>query len=124
MCCCPSAVVNLFEPGSTGTVSPYWTPGLSCDGYGDSLGAMKRGFQVLAVIIWLAGLALWLAGGRNLGWTRTQEQVPLIDEVTGIEGSEWRKVFRPGVEFLGAVVVTGAVFWGVGWIWGRKRSRP
>lgn len=85
---------------------------------------MKRGFQVLAVIIWLAGLGMWLAGGRNLGWTRTQEQVPLIDEVTGIEGSEWRKVFRPGVEFLGAVVVTGAVFWGVGWIWGRKRSRP
>ncbi len=84
---------------------------------------MKRVLQALAVIIWIAGLAAWLAGGRNLGWTRTQERVTFVDEVTGLEGGEWRKVFRPGVEFLGGTVATGAALWGAGWFWGRKRRQ-
>lgn len=76
----------------------------------------------LACFIWAAGLGAWLVAGANTGWTRTQEQVKVVDDVTGIEGVEWRPVFRPGIDVLALAAVVGAGAWGLGW-WLSRASR-
>ena len=73
----------------------------------------------IACFVWAAGLGAWLVGGSNTGWTRTQEQVKIVDDVTGLEGVEWRRVFRPGIDALGLAAVVGAGAWGLGWWLGR-----
>jgi hypothetical protein len=46
--------------------------------------------------------------GFNPGWTRTSVPVKTVDEVTGIEGIQYRKQFVPGLELLaGALLGSG-----------------
>ena len=65
---------------------------------------MKRSLQILALVVALAAVAVWAGTGANRGWTKTSEEVRTLDEITGIEGLEYKKVFRPGVDFLGAAL--------------------
>jgi hypothetical protein len=84
-------------------------------------GVMVRALQALGVLFWVVGLGWWLAGGANRGFTRNQEQVKVLDEITGIEAIEWRQKFSPGLEFLGGAVVAGVGCWGAAWVL-RKRA--
>ena len=75
----------------------------------------KQAFRTSALLLFLAALALWLARGANLGWTKTSVPVKRTDEVTGITVDDYQKRFVPGVDFLGAallgsVILTGASF--------------
>ncbi len=63
---------------------------------------MKRGLRILALVLALATATLWLVAGANRGWTRTSVPIKIVDEVTGIEGIQYRKRFVPGLDFLGA----------------------
>lgn len=63
---------------------------------------MKRGLRILALVLALATGTFWAASGANRGWTRTSVPVKILDDVTGIEGIQYRKQFVPGLDFLGA----------------------
>jgi hypothetical protein len=63
---------------------------------------MKRILKLLSLLVLVAALATWLATGANRGWTKTSVAVKTLDEVTGIEGITYQKIFLPGVDFLGA----------------------
>ena len=54
-------------------------------------------------------MAGWLAGGRNLGWTKTSVKHTEKDPVTEIEFPVFEKKFVPGVDFLGVVLVSAGV---------------
>ncbi len=86
-------------------------------------GVMVRALQALGVLFWVVGLGWWLAGGANRGFTRNQEQVKVLDEITGIEAIEWRQKFSPGLEFLGGALAAGVGCWGAAWVL-RKRAGP
>lgn len=65
----------------------------------------------------LAGLTLlvWLAAGAHRGWTQTSVPVEKLDEVTGLTYLEYRKSFRPGVDFVAAGWLASLFLAGVGW---------
>ena len=75
----------------------------------------RRVFRTVALLLFVAAMALWLATGANRGWTKTTVPVKRTDEVTGITVDDYQKRFVPGVDFLGAallgsVILAGASF--------------
>jgi polyisoprenoid-binding protein YceI len=82
---------------------------------------MKRTLQILALVVVLATGIVWLATGANRGWTRTSVEMKTLDEVTGIEGIEYRKRFVPGVDFLGAALLGAGLLAGASLLF---RNRP
>lgn len=62
---------------------------------------MKRAIQILAAVIAVATISLWVATGRNTGWTKNRVQVKTVDPVTEIEQVEWQDKFLPGLDILG-----------------------
>ena len=86
---------------------------------------MRRALLILAAILAIAAISVWVATGRNSGWTKTTEDVLKLDEVTGIEGREHVKRFLPGVDFLGGALVVAAVLAGASFIFPKnKQSEP
>jgi hypothetical protein len=73
---------------------------------------MKRILKLLALLVVLAAAITWLATGANRGWTKTSVPVKHLDEVTGIEGIEYRPRFVPGLDFLAVVGLGVAVLSG------------
>ena len=52
--------------------------------------------------------------GANRGWTKTSKPIMTFDEVTDIEGPTGEeKIFRPGVDFLGAALLASGVLLGL-----------
>ncbi|MFN7141316.1 MAG: hypothetical protein ACK4UN_18470 [Limisphaerales bacterium] len=74
---------------------------------------MRRGLQVLALLIAIAALAVWATTGANRGWTKTSVEVKTLDEITGIEGIEYKDAFLPGVDFLGGALFGAGILAGV-----------
>lgn len=70
---------------------------------------MKRGLQIIAVIVALGVVATWASLGAGRGWTKTERQIKTVDEVTGLEGISYEKGFWPGVDFLGAGLIGAGV---------------
>ena len=75
-------------------------------------------------------LAVWLAKGAHLGFTRDFEPVQVPDPVTGIVGFRMEPVWIPGVDFLvaglglaGVLFMILAVPWPRWWNRIRKESR-
>jgi hypothetical protein len=66
---------------------------------------MKRILRILALALALGASILWFALGANRGWTRTSVPVKIVDDVTGIEGVQYRKQFVPGLDILGGALV-------------------
>jgi hypothetical protein len=66
---------------------------------------MKRMLRILALALAIVAAAAWLALGHNRGWTRTSVPVKTVDEVTGIEGIQYRSQFVPGVDLLSAALL-------------------
>lgn len=62
---------------------------------------MKRTLRLLALGLAVVATLAWLGLGANRGWTRTSVPVKISDDVTGLEGIQYRKQFVPGVDFLG-----------------------
>jgi hypothetical protein len=70
---------------------------------------MKRLLRILAVVLAVGALLAWIGLGANRGWTRTSVPVKIVDDVTGIEGVQYRKQFVPGLDILGGALL-GAGF--------------
>ncbi len=84
---------------------------------------MKRaGLYLRRAAVALAALTLlvWLLGGAHRGWTQTSVPVEKTDEVTGLTYREYQRRFRPGVDFLGAGLLTATLLGGVGWALDRR----
>jgi hypothetical protein len=74
---------------------------------------MKRGVQLLAIVIALGAVVSWVTTGSNKGWTKTTVPVKTVDAVTGIEGVEYRQQFVPGVDILGTALLGAGALAGV-----------
>ena len=66
---------------------------------------MKRALRILALALAMIAALVWLALGANRGWTRTSVPVKTVDEVTGIEGVQYRHQFVPGIDLLGVALL-------------------
>jgi hypothetical protein len=62
---------------------------------------MKRLIRMGAGFVTVLAVVLWFTAGTNWGWTKTSVPVRTVDEITGIEGVEYRRQFVPGLDFLG-----------------------
>ena len=83
---------------------------------------MRNLVRILAAVLALVGLAVWLAGGANRGWTKNRVEKRTVDEVTGIEGITYEDRFVPGVDFLGGLMIGAGVLAGVSFLF-RKRDK-
>lgn len=86
---------------------------------------MKRGLQIVAALVALGVVIIWTSTGANRGWTKTENPVKFLDEVTGLEGIRYEKGFWPGVDFLGAGLIGAGVLTGVSFLFRPKlNSNP
>lgn len=74
---------------------------------------VKRALRILSLGLAAASVAVWLAMGAHLGWTRTSVPVKTFDEITEIESVQYRKQFVPGLELLAAALFAAGVLGGV-----------
>lgn len=81
---------------------------------------LSRGLRAAALILFLAGLGVWIAGGARVGWTQTSSVTLQRDEITGIDYPVRRAAFLPGVEVPLAAAAFAAVLAGLSLI----RPRP
>jgi len=83
---------------------------------------MKRALRFLSAAIVVLAVLSWLAGGRPV-WTQTKTPVKVVDEVTGLEGEEWRKTFRPGLDVVALTAAMAGLVWGISGLmeWRRKK---
>lgn len=65
----------------------------------------------------------WLALGANRGWTRTTVPVKTIDEVTGIEGIQYRKQFVPGLDLLGGALLAAGGIAGASFLFRNQQTK-
>jgi hypothetical protein len=78
--------------------------------------------RIAGIVIILAVVAYWFAAGANRGWTKNRVAVMKTDEITGIEYPEYEDRFVPGIEFLAAGCVFGALLTGATFFF-RKKSK-
>lgn len=74
---------------------------------------VKRALRILSLGVAVGSVAVWLAMGPHLGWTRTSVPVRTYDEITEIESIQYRKQFVPGLELLAAGLLAAGVLGGV-----------
>lgn len=74
------------------------------------------------MILAASALIWWLAAGANRGWTKTSVPVKTVDEVTGLEGIEYRKQFVPGVEWLGVSLLAAGVLGGLSFVFRKPQT--
>jgi ABC-type transporter Mla subunit MlaD len=72
--------------------------------------SLVRALRVSALVVLLAGLAVWARSGARLGWTQTSVVTLQRDEITGIDFPVRRNAFVAGIEvpLLATVVAIGA----------------
>jgi hypothetical protein len=71
---------------------------------------LVRALRVSALVVLLAGLAVWARSGARFGWTQTSVVTLHHDEITGIEFPVRRDAFVAGIEvpLLATVAAIGA----------------
>jgi hypothetical protein len=84
---------------------------------------MKKALRMLAVILLIGATVLWGIKGTNTGRTKTSVPVKTLDEVTGIEGINYKKQFVPGVDFLAVAYIAAGLLTGVSFFFPPK-SKP
>ena len=74
---------------------------------------MKKNLRLIAAILLVGSIAFWAAAGANRGWTKTRVPKKVVDEVTGLEGVQWQDKFVPGIDSLGAALLSAGVLAGI-----------
>jgi hypothetical protein len=82
---------------------------------------MEKTLRIAAVVLALGVTLSWVALGANRGWTRTSVAVKTLDDVTGIEGIEYRKQFVPGLELLGGALLGTGFLAGASLLFGKSK---
>lgn len=83
---------------------------------------MKKKLRIIAIILPLLGVMLWVSHGANKGWTKTQAERSQIDEITGIEYTEYVDKLSFGIELPIATIVGGILVFCGSFMVGRTRS--
>jgi hypothetical protein len=83
---------------------------------------MDRALRLLALLIAIAAALAWLVLGAHRGWTQTSVPVKTVDEVTGIEGTNYHKGFVPGLDFLGGAFAGAGLLAGVSFLFRNQQS--
>jgi hypothetical protein len=81
---------------------------------------MKLAFQVAALVVVLTAGTFWFTAGANRGWTKTSVAVKTVDEITGIEGIDYRPQFVPGLDFVGGALLGAGVLAGASLLFRNK----
>jgi polyisoprenoid-binding protein YceI len=84
---------------------------------------MKKTLRILSVMLLLAAVITWLVNGASRGWTKTSVVIKTLDPVTEIEGITYQKKFLPGVDFLGAAMVSAAFLIGTSFLFRNKTNQ-
>lgn len=84
---------------------------------------MKRLLRTLALVLLVAAGLTWLATGANRGWTRTSVAIKTVDDVTGLEGIEYRKQFVPGLDFLGGALLGAGLLAGTSLFFCKQQTK-
>jgi hypothetical protein len=84
---------------------------------------MKRTLRLLALGVAIIAALAWLALGANRGWTRTSVPVKTVDEVTGIEGIQYRNQFVPGIDLLGGVLLGAGLLAGASFFFRNQQTK-
>ena len=79
--------------------------------------------QLSAALIALATVGTWLATGAHRGWTQNQIPVTVVDDVTGIEATQYRDGFVAGVDVLGLGLGAAAIL-GIAAVFAARRAKP
>lgn len=74
---------------------------------------MKRALLTLAGILAIGTIFTWAALGASRGWTKMERPSGVVDEITGIVDQTPVKTFIPGLDFLGAGLLSAGVLAGV-----------
>lgn len=71
--------------------------------------------RIAGPAVFLIGVLIWMMGGARAGFTNTSIEHARVDEITGLEFTEYEDGLIPGIEFLavgflgfGALAVTAA----------------
>ena len=83
---------------------------------------LTRILQLSAALIALATIGTWLATGAHRGWTQNKIPVTVVDEITGIEATQYRDGFVAGIDVLGLGLGT-ALFLGAAAAFTARRAR-
>ncbi len=67
---------------------------------------MRTSLRLAALAVIVMSTALWFFAGPNLGWTKTSAPRLEKDEATKQDYAKWEKRFVPGIDFLGAALIT------------------
>ena len=52
--------------------------------------------------IFLVGVLIWLIGGARAGFSNNSIEIVKVDEITGLEFTDYKDGFEPGIEFIAA----------------------
>lgn len=85
---------------------------------------MRRKLRLTAVLLALAAIGWWSGAGFNRGFTKTSVAVPLLDEVTGIEGVDYEPRFVPGLDFLGVSAAGASLLAGASFLFRKRKTEP
>ena len=78
----------------------------------------------VALVVFAAGILVWVAGGARLGWTETSVVVMHHDEITGINYPVREPALRAGVDIPLLAIATAAALAGLGYVArGHRESR-
>ena len=65
--------------------------------------------RVLSLITFIGVVAYWARGGAHTGWSMDRVPVEKVDEITGLEYTEYEERHVPGIDFLGTGIAIGGV---------------
>jgi len=82
---------------------------------------LPRTLRYAAAAILLAGLGIWFATGRHVGWTQTSVVSIQKDEITGIDFPVRRDAFIAGVEIPAAAAGLAAGLTALSLVLARRR---
>ena len=77
---------------------------------------MKTALRISSLLLLVGSFSLWFLHGARIGWTTTEKAVPQVDEITGIEYTEYEKGLNVGVELpvagtvIAALLFAGSLF--------------
>jgi hypothetical protein len=71
---------------------------------------MKIKLLIAAGGIFALSFGIWGFGGFHTGWTQTTIEVHGVDDITGIEYTQTKEGFVPGIEFPVAGAAGGLLF--------------
>ncbi len=81
---------------------------------------MRCSLRLLAVLVFTASVAWWIAAGARVGWWQTRVAVERVDEITGLTVVDWQERFVPGIETPSVGLLVVAATFGLTFFLRRK----